>query len=292
MLHHPASQRLADLRKAVAAIEAAPGLSYGRRLKPDAGVQRRRIRLGDGALGLDDMLGGGLRCGALHEIVASHRQDDGAASAFALALAIRCIGDQPLVWIVEDCAAYETGVPYRPGLEAHGLDPDRLVLVRTREAQTTLWAFEEALRLEAPVVLAEVWSGKHYDLAASRRLLLAAQAGRGTALLLHTGLSGRADGLSSVAETRLCVASAPSPRIASAGHRMPIPGEAAFAVRILKQRLGAATRFDSDHTHALVWNPKQRCFDDHPVPVGLSASIADGSHRADPPGRSLLARRA
>ena len=146
--------------------------------------------LGDGALGLDDMLGGGLRCGALHEIVASHRQDDGAASAFALALAIRCVGDQPLVWIVEDCAAYETGVPYRPGLEAHGLDPDRLVLVRTREAQTTLWAFEEALRLEAPVVLAEVWSGKHYDLAASRRLLLAAQAGRGTALLLHTGLVG------------------------------------------------------------------------------------------------------
>ena len=76
VLHHPASQRLADLRKAVAAIEAAPGLSYGRRLKPDAPAHRRRIRLGDGALGLDGMLGGGLRRGALHEIVAAHRQDE------------------------------------------------------------------------------------------------------------------------------------------------------------------------------------------------------------------------
>ncbi len=235
----------------------------------------RPIRLGNGTLRLDDMLGGGLRPGTLHEIVAAHRQDDGAAAGFAAALAVRCGAAGPLVWIVEDCAAFETGSPYRPGLAGHGIDPDRLILVRTREAQMTLWAFEEALRLKAPLVLAELWNSRHYGLVPSRRLLLAAQAGRGTALLLHTGLSGRASNLSSAAETRFQVASCPSPRTPSAGNRMPIPGTAAFAVRLLKQRLGAVQGFDSNRIHSLVWNPAQRCFDDHPVPFRLSSPLAD-----------------
>ena len=275
MLHGSGSERLALLREAMARIEARPGLSHGRRaLRAPAEAP---IRLGNGTLGLDDMLGGGLRRGTLHEIVAAHRQDDGAAAGFAAALAVRCAEKGPLVWIVEDCAAYETGSPYRPGLAGHGIDPDRLILVRTREAQLTLWACEEALHLQAPVVLAELWNSKHYGLASSRRLLLAAQAGRGTALLLHTGLSGKASILSSAAETRFCVASCPSPRTPSAGNRMPIPGTAAFAVRLLKQRLGAVQGFDRDRDriHSLVWTPAQRCFDEYPVPFGLSSPAAD-----------------
>ena len=279
--HLTGSERLAALRDAVARIEAASGLPHGRRIRREA-ERHRPARIGLGEGGLDAMLGGGLRRGTLHEIVAAHRQDDGAAVAFGLALAIRCAGRGPLVWIVEDCAVHETGLPYRPGLAGHGLDPDRLILVRTREAQTTLWAFEEALRLAAPVVLAELWGSRHYGLVASRRLLLAAQAGRGTALLLHTGLSGQAADLSSVAETRLSVAAAPSHRTASAGDRMPIPGAAAFGVRVLKQRLGAAPGFDSDLTHTLVWNAAQRCFDDHPLSVDLPAPLADRPHRAGP----------
>ena len=291
--HLTGSERLAVLRDAVARIEAVSGLPHGRRTRREAERHRPpRIGLGEGGLGLDAMLGGGLRRGTLHEIVAAHRQDDGAAVAFALALAIRCAGRGPLVWIVEDCAVRETGLPYRPGLRDHGLDPDRLVLVRTRDAAMTLWAFEEALRLGVPVVLAELWTSKHYGLVASRRLLLAAQAAQGTALMLHTGLSGRAACLSSVAETRLEVASAPSPRIASAGQRMPIPGPAAFGIRVLKQRLGAAPSFESDRVHGLVWNSTQRCFDDHPVPVGLAASAADRAHRTPSPERVTLARRA
>jgi protein ImuA len=286
VLHGDGSERLALLREAVARIEAKAGLSRDRRPKrgrgawEESGAPEVPIRLGDGSLRFDERLGGGLRPGTLHEIVAAHRQDDGAAAGFAAALAVRCAGAGPLVWIVEDCAAFETGAPYRPGLAGHGIDPDRLILVRTRDAPMTLWACEEALRLRAPVVLAELWNSKHYGLAASRRLLLAAQAGRGTALLLHTGLSGRASGLSSAAETRFLVASCPSPRLVSAGNRMPIPGTAAFAVRLLKQRLRAVQGLDRDRIHFLVWNPAQRCFDDHPVPFGFSAPIADRSPAA------------
>ena len=283
MLHGSGSERLALLREAVARIEARTDLAPGRHARqgrvgtivPRKAPREKRIRLGNGPLRLDDMLGGGLRPGTLHEIVAAHRQDDGAAAGFAAALAVRCADAGPLVWIVEDCAAFETGSPYRPGLAGHGIDPDRLILVRARDAPMALWACEEALRLKAPVVLAELWTSKHYGLAPSRRLLLAAQAGHGTVLLLHTGLSGHASGLSSAAETRFLVGSCPSPRMPSAGNRMPIPGTAAFAIRLLKQRLGAAQGFDSDHINFLVWNPAQRCFDDHPVPFRVSAPLAD-----------------
>ena len=283
MLHGGGSERLALLREKVAGIEAKSGLPQGRRrARAVEEASRRRgasldapIRLGNGSLRFDDTLGGGLRSGTLHEIVAAHRQDDGAAAGFAAALAVRCADAGPLVWIVEDCAAFETGSPYRPGLAGHGIDPDRLILVRTRDAQMTLWACEEALRMKAPLVLAELWNSRHYGLAPSRRLLLAAQAGGGTALLLHTGLSGRASGLSSAADTRFEVASCPSPRTPSAGDRMPIPGTAAFVVRLLKRRLGAIQGFDSDRLHVLVWDPAQRCFDDHPVPFGLSSPVAD-----------------
>lgn len=265
------SERVAALRRALRTIESTlpegdPGLEPGR-------DGRRMLSLGEGGLSLDARLGGGLAGAALHEVVAAHRADDGAAAGFAVALAARCAGDRPLVWIVEDCAATETGAPYRPGLAAHGLDPDRLVLVRTADARATLWACEEALRSRAPVVLAELWGAQHYGLAPSRRLLLAARAGRGIALLLHTGLSGKADALSSAADTRFAVAACPSPRLASAGARLPIPGIAAFAVRLLKLR--AAAGFDRDRVHALVWNPVRRCFDDHPSSVGVSAAAAD-----------------
>ncbi len=253
------------------------------------------VRLGDGTLPLDDLLAGGLRRGALHEVVAHHKRDDAAAAGFALTIAGRCAGSSPLVWIIEDCAASETGSPYRPGLAAHGIDADQLILVRTKDARSTLWAVEEALKLRAPAVLAELWGTKHYGLAPSRRLLLAAQAGQGTAILLHTGLAGRGEALSSAAETRFAVAACQSPQLASAGNRTPIPGAAAVTVRLLKLRLGGADHdldrddrgldhdyrgLDRDYRgldrdHALVWNAVQRCFDAYPLPVGISAPAAD-----------------
>lgn len=284
MLHPGGSERLASLRATVARIEAGSPPPGGRSLRPASAPVK--ARLGSGVCRLDEALGGGLARGALHEIVAEHRGDDGAANGFALALAVRCTGPGPLVWIVEDRTASEAGMPYRPGLAEHGLDPDRLVLVRARDTRAALWACEEALRLKAPAVLVELWSGKPYGLVASRRLLLSARSGRGVALVLHAGLPGRAETLSSAADTRFAVAACPSPRTASAGNRSAIPGQAAFSVRLVKQRLGAATAFDAAHSHSLVWNAAQRCFDDHPVPVGVLSPAAD--RQADAPRRPPL----
>ncbi len=276
MLHQDGPERLAALRDVIARIEASPGLSRTQSPRRYKASHKPFMRLGRGDLKLDAMLGGGLRRRSLHEIVAVHRQDDGAAAGFAATLALRCAGQGSLVWILEDCAAFETGSPYSPGLAGYGLDPARFILVRTRDAAMTLWAIEEALRLKATAVLAELWSSRHYGLAPSRRLLLAARAGGGTALLLHTGLSGRGSVLSSAAETRFAVAACPSPRLESAGHRLPIPGPPAFAVRLVKQRLSAVQGFDGDHLHGLVWNAEHRCFDDHPIPFDPSAMPADG----------------
>ena len=230
MPHPPHTTDVSGLRDLVSRIEGTrPGAPRRREAGFPAPVSLGDGGLGDGGLGdgglpLDRLLSGGLRRGTLHEVVGEGVGDAAAAAGFALAVAGRCAGLDPLVWIVEDHVASETGLPYRPGLGAHGIDPDRLILVRTADGPATLWALEEALRLGARAVLAELWGAKHYGLAASRRLLLAAQRGRGTAVLLHAGLAGRGAALSSAAETRLAVRACPSPRLASAGGRTPIPG--------------------------------------------------------------------
>lgn len=273
--------RVEALRATLAGLErkGGPPLAIRTGFAPSAREgETGPVRLGSASL--DAALGGGLRRGTLNEIVAAHRQDDGAAAGFATALAICCAGSGPLVWIVEDCVTFETGTPYRPGLAAHGLDPDRLLLVRTARAEVTLWAAEEALRAGAPVVLAEIWNSRSYDLVASRRLALAAQSRGGLALLLHTGLSGQAETLSSTADSRFSVAACPTPRLPSAGSRLPLPGAAAFAVRLVKLRFGTGRGFDAERIHPLVWTPAKRGFDDHPVSLDVSPLSADRSAEA------------
>jgi len=69
--------------------------------------------------------------------------------------------------------------PYRPhgrlhghGLNALGLDPDRLILVETAHRKETLWAMEEAVRSAAPAAVVGVIDT--LDLKLSQRLHLAA----------------------------------------------------------------------------------------------------------------------
>lgn len=251
---------ISALRETMARIERGFGVS-----REPAGVASRgpaRIALGADKLALDAILGGGLRRGALHEIVAAGARDEAAAAGFALSLAIRCAGGRALIWIVQDRAGWETGLPYRPGFMAHGLDADQLVLVRTRDAAATLWATEEALRSGVAAVITELWRARCYDLAASRRLLLAARRGGTMSLLVPVGL-GQAESLSSAADTRFSVAACSGEHRRSAGDRIPVPGPAGFAVRLLKLRGSAADAlqgFDRDTIHRLVWDRGRRGF--------------------------------
>jgi protein ImuA len=162
------------LRRRLRAVEASTGLS-------DAGTGLVTL----GVPPIDGTLGGGLACGALHEIAAERETEIAAAIGFALALAIRRKADH-LVWITEELSLAESGVPYGPGLDQAGLPPERLITVTTAHGRDVLWAMEEALRCPAVgAVIGEI-RARGIDVVATRRLSLAAAAGNALALLVRT----------------------------------------------------------------------------------------------------------
>ncbi len=180
--------------------------------------------------------------GSLSEIVPACPRDVGAAAGFTCALALRAAAARPragVVWIAEDMAEREIGLPYGKGLEAQGLDPARLVFVKTRGPSETLWAMEEALKSRAVAIIAESWiAPRAYDLTASRRLLLTARRGGGLGLLLLLRASGAAARLTSAAPLRFEVAALPPPILSPPGRGAPLPGPPGWRLRIAKARAG------------------------------------------------------
>jgi protein ImuA len=269
------AERMAHLRGAIAGIETHSEASHAR--------APAKLSI---ARALDPALGGGLAGDALHEIAPAQAGDGAAAMGFALALAGRFTAAAPraaALLISEDFCARETGALYGPGLAAHGLRLGRLVLVRAPDAQALLWAMEEALKSGAlAVVVGEMWSARHYGLAASRRLLLAARAGRAPALLVHGGAFGQAGAISSAAETRFEIAAAVSRRQEPAAGRLGLPGPPAFAARLVKARLRALAQgpptcgFDEARVIRLEWNGVERCFGDPTISLPVVRAPADG----------------
>ncbi|MGP0059061.1 MAG: ImuA family protein [Beijerinckiaceae bacterium] len=232
---------------------------------------------------LAPLLNGGLARGAVHEVLAASPGDLAAAAGFVLALAIRFVNDRqndrqaPIVWISEDFATRENGALYGPGLALHGLDPESLVLVQAPNAKEALWGLEEALKCRASaVVIGEIWSfAKAYDLTASRRLVLAAQNSGTPCLLFAAGLTGAADQLSSSAETRFEIRASPSPQLASAAGRLPLPGLAAWSVRIAKAR-ASPLRIDRGLFRPVLWDHVEALFRDA-LSLSLAPLSRDGS---------------
>ena len=241
----------------------------------------RRVPFGQNTC-LNHLLAGGLQPGTLTEILGSRPADAPAASGFLLALAIRLAARRekalsPVIWIREEFAAREQGEPYGPGLALHGLDPARLVLVTTPGAKEALWAIEEALKCQAPaVVIGELWSAKPYDLIASRRLLLAARKCETPGLLFLAGSPGAGGHLSSGADLRFEIRAHPSVHPPSAGS-LPLPGAAAWSVRIAKAR-GAGFGIDRDRFHTLIWNNEEALLRDA-LPLALAFGARDRSDR-------------
>jgi protein ImuA len=270
-------ERIAHLRGAIAGIEAHSGPT-----QPCAPLKLSVSRA------FDPTLGGGLSDDSLHEIAPAQASDGAAAMGFALALAARfCAASSrssTALLISEDFCASETGAPYGPGLTAHGLGLGQLVFARAPDAPALLWTMEEALKSGAlAVVVGEMWSlSKHYSLAASRRLLLAARAGRAAALLVHGGAFGRASAISSAAETRFEVAAASSRRLEPASGRLGLPGAPAFAARLVKARLRPSAQgppargLDEARMVRLEWNGVERCFRDPTISLPLVRASVDG----------------
>jgi protein ImuA len=159
--------------------------------------------------------GGGLARGALHEIMGmgGDEEDCALAAAFAATIIGR-LAASPTSPSHEGTVLWCLPRPdlYGPGLAAHGLDPERVVLVQTSRDAEILWAMEEGLR--SPGIVTVVGEVGTLPAVASRRLQLAAERSGVTAFLLRRwregGHAARERALPNAATTRWRVAALPS----------------------------------------------------------------------------------
>ena len=169
-----------------------------------------------GVAAIDQTLpGGGLDRGALHEIMGmGGDEEDGALAAAFAATIVGRLAASPTSPSHEGMVLWCLPRPdlYGPGLAAHGLDPERVVLVRTSRDAEILWAMEEGLR--SPGIVAAVGEVGTLPAVASRRLQLAAERSGVTAFLLRRWREGgqavRERALPNAAMTRWRVAALPS----------------------------------------------------------------------------------
>ena len=190
---------------ALAALQAHTALWRGGDCAPETEA------LPTGYPALDAVLpGGGWPSHSLAEVLLA-REGIGEMRLLLPALARLTRAGQQVVWVAPPYR------PYAPALAAAGVDLAKLVLVRCRDADEALWAFDQALR--APECgAAFAWLGERND-RVLRRLAVAAREG-------HTwGVLWRRPGQSAVA-------SAAPLRLALA------PQDGRLAVRVLKRRGG------------------------------------------------------
>ena len=253
---------LTHLREKIAEIDP--------HLKPALPEENRELRL----LGpVDAVLGGGLACGALHELAPRMPGHLAVASGFAMAAAVRAGGE--VLWIATDFAMSEGGGPYGPGLDLFGLSLSRLLMLRVPRPADVLLAMEDALRCRAlGCVIAELTGeGAEADLTATRRLSLAARDGlsdrvSGLGLLIRH----RATGEPSAAATRWEIAAAPS-LPDELGRRAGGLGSTRFDLSLRKNRRGPSGRW------IIEWDHHERAFQSA-IPVGVAAPAFDRPHRA------------
>ncbi|WP_330083571.1 hypothetical protein [Methylocystis iwaonis] len=298
------SERILFLRRRIAAIEARDATAARdfprhceerqRRSNPEPhrGPGLLRCAPNDGDDFLEPLFAA--RRGALSEIFSARPPDAPAAAAFALAMALRAQaahGGGALVFILEDMSAREFGLPYGRGLMAAGVDLSRAALVRVRRPREALWAMEEALKSPgcAAVVTEAFLDARLYDLAASRRLLLAARRGGALGVLAPQGTP--AARVSSAAELRVEIAakSAPVPSSALPAARPPLSPLAPFLwrLRVLKARaglLGAPGEIDPAQWRHIAFDPERVAFR-HAFPERFPAEARDRPPVAAPSRR-------
>src|SRR5262249_12703055 len=149
---------------------------------------------------------------------------------------------------------------YGPGLAAHGLDADRIVLVRAPRDAEILWAMEEGLR--APGTVAVVGEDGTLPAMARRRLRLAPQRFGITAFLMRRwrdgGQAARERALPNAAVTRWRIGAMPSRPIRGD----PGVGRPRWRIELLRCRGGEPASWEMEVPDAT----------DH---VPLSAALAD-----------------
>ena len=246
---------LANLRGRIERLEA-PGETHA----------FKRVPLGHA--GADAMLRGGLAVGAMHEVFSEGRQS-GTATGFVAGLAGRLTAGRPLVWVRQDFSEIESGALSMSGLCELGLDPRRLVSVRAADVDTALRTAADALACDAVgAVVLEVWGeARQFDLVASRKLTLAAQASGVTCLVLRVA----AEPSPSTAETRWIVQAARSLPTSPWGAW----GAPVFDAQLVRHRHGPVGRW------IMEWKCDECLFREAPAhPQPVAAAPADRPHQA------------
>ncbi len=262
----PDSATLARLRRDIGRLEGED-LAFG-----GAGAPRTAL----GHAGADAVLQGGLPRGALHEVFCGGAQA-ATATGFAAALAWRVAARRPLLWIRQDFSERENGALSMSGFRELGLDPRAVVTVRAPDVAAALRITADALTCDAlGAVVTEIWGEtRHVDLAASRRLTLAARGSGATGLLLRIA-AAPAPG---AAETRWAVRAARSPAQIWGEQ---VWGAPLFDAQLLRNRHGPTGQW------IMEWNCDECLFRDvsfpgartapHSQPV--AAAPADRPHQA------------
>ena len=132
----------------------------------------------------------GLARSGLHDISPNAYGDIPAAMRVTLAMAIRRLSDpierRPLLWCRLAREVREYGNLYGHGIESMGLPRHRFVTVTLKRPMDALWVAEEALKSGAVAIVITDVDAKHTSLTATRRLSLAAQAGKAAGLMVFT----------------------------------------------------------------------------------------------------------
>jgi protein ImuA len=189
----------------------------------------------------------GLLRAGLHDVSPRAYGDQPAAMGFALALALRRFTDtqerRPLLWCRLAKTEREYGRLYGHGLERLGLPRQRFITVTLKKPAGLLWVMEEALKSGAMAMVMGDAEAAHADLTVTRRLSLAAHAGKSAGCLVF----GTGDAATTASHTRWRAASAASQ---SPPHDSAAPGPPAWSIELTRARGGRPGAWILEWHHA------------------------------------------
>ena len=213
--------------------------------------EKQRTRAAPWVMGLPELDGHlpaqGLARAGLHDISPRRYGDQPAALGFALALALRRLSDaqerRPLLWCRLAAHEREHGRLYGHGLERLGLPRNRFVTVSLKKPASLLWTMEEALKSGAVAAVIGDADAAHADLTVTRRLSLAAGAGKCAAILTFA----KAEACATASHTRWTAGAVPS---ASPTHDAQGLGAPCWSVELTRARGGRPGAWILEWHHA------------------------------------------
>ena len=224
----------------------------------------------------------GLQRAGLHDVSPLAPGDQPAAMGFALALALCRLDDgqerRPLLWCRLAAQEREYGRLYGHGLERLGLPRQRFVTVSLRKPADLLWVMEEALKSGALAAIIADADAAHADLTVTRRLSLAAAAGKSAAILTFA----RAGASATASHTRWLAGAGPS---ASPPDDVLAPGPACWRIELTRARGGRPGAWTVEWHHAqsrfsLVSGISHRAIHPHTDQEGADAATRGPALRA------------